>query len=173
MQNQSFKRKPKPYGLAKDLDVPFLIDLVVIPQDSRKFTVVMIINLKDKKNTVEQIRELCYSRPYAVDWSGNRITVKKSLHFLFELLGGFQCRHHVLRTEEEEKSEQERSLGEWDFGFDFIEYKGLRENERNRLLRWVTVQTTTRDSPNYRWPQALMEKSLRNLSQDGVLAQVH
>ncbi|CAE6955611.1 unnamed protein product [Symbiodinium sp. CCMP2592] len=173
MQSQSFMRLPKPYGLAKDLDVLFRIDLAVIPQDSGKFTVIKIINLKDKKNTVEQVRELCHRRPYAVDWSGNVITVKKSLHFLFELLGGFQCRHHVLRTEEEGKPEQERSLEEWDFGLDFIEQQGPRENVRNRLLRWVTVQTTTRDSPIYRWPQALVEKSLRNLSQDGVLAQVH
>ena len=88
-------------------------------------------------------------------------------------MSGFQCRHHVLRTEEESKPEQERSLEERDFGFDFIEAKGPRENVRNQSLRWVTVQTTSRDSPIYRWPQALVEKSLRNLGQDGVLAPVH
>ena len=55
----------------------------------------------------------------------------------------------------------------------FIEAKGPRENVRNQLLRWVTVQATSRDSPIYRWPQALVAKSLRNLGQDGVLAQVH
>ncbi|CAE7228352.1 unnamed protein product [Symbiodinium microadriaticum] len=147
MQNQSFKTLPKPYGLAKDVDAPFRIDLAVLPQESGKFTVVKIVNFKDKKNTPDYI--------------------------LFEQMGGFQCRHHVLRTEEEGKPEQERSLEEWDFGFDFIEAKGPRENVRNQLLRWVSVQTTSRDSPIYRWPQALVEKSLRNLGQDGALAQVH
>ena len=65
------------------------------------------------------------------------ITVKKCLH---QLLGGFQCRHHVLRTEEEGKPEQEKGFEQWDFGFDLIEQKGPRENVRNRLLRWVSVQ---------------------------------
>ena len=67
----------------------------------------------------------------------------------------------MLRTEEEGKPEQERSLEEWDFGLDFIEEK--------QLLPWVNG----RDSAIYRWPQALMEKSLRDLGQDGVLARVH
>ena len=38
MQNQSFKTLPKPYGLAKDVDAPFRIDLAVLPQESGKFT---------------------------------------------------------------------------------------------------------------------------------------
>ena len=41
------------------------------------------------------------------------------------------------------------------------------------MLRWVTVQTSCKDSPIFRWPPVLVEKSLRNLAQDGVLAQVH
>ena len=36
-----------------------------------------------------------------------------------------------------------------------------------------SVSRTTRGSPVYRWPKALVEKSLCNLSQDGALAQVH
>ena len=47
------------------------------------------------------------------------------------------------------------------------------ESVKNRMLRWVTIQTSSRDSPILRSPPALVEKSLRNLSQDRVLAQVH
>ena len=72
---------------------------------------------------------------------------------------------------EEGKPEQEKGFEQWDFGFDLIEQKGPRENVRNRLLRWVSVQNN-RGSPVYRWPKALVEKSLCNLSQDGALAQV-
>ena len=39
--------------------------------------------------------------------------------------------------------------------------------------RWVVIETARRDSPIYRWPTAVVEQGLRNLSQDGVLAAVH
>ena len=151
MQAQKYKDLPKPFGIAKPVDAPFDLDLAVIPQTNGKFAVVKIINLKDKKNTVEEIQGFCYGKPHSVDWSraGNVATMRKCLHFIFEQLGGFQCRHHVLRTEEEGKPKQERSLEEWDFGFDYIEKHGPRDNVRNKLLRWVTIQTTKRDSPSF------------------------
>ncbi|OLP90098.1 hypothetical protein AK812_SmicGene28394 [Symbiodinium microadriaticum] len=120
------KSTPGPLGTT---DLPILdlssggfmkcfIDVIV--DESGKFTVVKIVNLKDKKITPDFVRDLCEGKP-----------------------------------------EQERSLEEWDFGLDFIEEK--------QLLPWVNG----RDSAIYRWPQALMEKSLRDLGQDGVLARVH
>ena len=92
---------------------------------------------------------------------------------MFEKLGGFQCRHHIIHAAEEGKPEVDRSQEERDFGFDFIEEKGPRDNTKNRQLRWITTETAKKDSPIYHWPAVLVEKSLRNLSQDGVLAQVH
>ena len=37
-------------------------------------------------------------------------------------------------------------------------------------LRWLTKALKNKDSPIYGWPQVLVEKALRNLSSDGVLA---
>ncbi|CAJ1347862.1 unnamed protein product, partial [Effrenium voratum] len=62
---------------------------------------------------------------------------------------------------------------EWDFGFDFIEKNGPRDNVKNKQLRWITIQTSRQESPIYKWSAVLVEKSLRNLANDGVLAQVH
>ena len=95
------------------------------------------------------------------------------VHFIFEHLGGFQCRNHVLRSQEEGRPEHSRSAEEWDFGFDYIEEHGPRDNTRNRMLRWVTLQISNPESPLYKWPALIVEKSLRNLGNDGVLAQVH
>jgi len=85
----------------------------------------------------------------------------------------FQCRNHILPAHADGKPEKEKSQEEWEFGFDFIEGHGPRDNTRNRMLRWVTIEVNKPDSPVYKWPPVLVEESLRNLSNDGVLAQVH
>ena len=41
------------------------------------------------------------------------------------------------------------------------------------MLRWITIEINKPDSPIYKWHSVLVEKSLRNLAADGVLAQVH
>ena len=49
----------------------------------------------------------------------------------------------------------------------------LQNNTKNRMLRWITIEINKPDSPIYKWHSVLVEKSLRNLAADGVLAQVH
>ena len=151
---------------------PFKLDIAIMLQHNGKHTVIKLFHFPQLMK-VDVARGLCYGTPYCFNWQGEVKTMKKCIHFVFERLGGFQCRQHVFRTSEEGKPENERSQEEWDFGFDFIEQKGPRENIKNRMLRWVTVQTSCKDSPIFRWPPVLVEKSLRNLAQDGVLAQVH
>ena len=51
------------------------------------------------------------------------------MYFLFQALGGFQCRHHELRSHEEGKPDIERPE-EWHVGFDFIEEYGPGECEK-------------------------------------------
>ena len=162
---------PEPFGLRKDPG-PVTVDLAVFPQNDDKFTVCKIINIK-QKTKVPYAKSLCYGTPFMIDWRGNVRTVKKCIHFIFEHLGGFQCRFHVLRSQEEGRPEPSRSAEEWDFGFDYIEEHGPRDNTKNCMLRWVTIQVSNPDAPIYKWPPMIVEKSLRNLSNDGVLARVH
>ncbi|CAE7558901.1 unnamed protein product [Symbiodinium sp. CCMP2592] len=146
------------------MDIPAL-DLAILKQDNEKFCAVKIINLKDKVK-VDIARSMCYGKPYAVDWAGEVKTMKKCVHFIFEKLGGHQFRQHTLRTVEEGKPDVGRRAhpsGE----------KGPHDHVKNRALRWITVQTSQKDSPIYKWSPVLVEKSLRNLCQDGVLAKVH
>eukprot|EP00438_Fugacium_kawagutii_P012958 Skav206848 [mRNA] locus=scaffold3577:158736:160658:- [translate_table: standard] len=162
---------PEPYGLRKDPE-SVKIDIAVVPQNNGLFCVCKIVNMKQKEK-VAYAKAMCFGTPYLVDWSGEVRTVKKCVHYIFEHMGGFQCRNHVLRSHEDGKPEKERSVEEWDFGFGFIEENGPRDNTKNRMLRWVTIQTNSVDSPIYKWHPVLVEKSLRNLAADGVLAQVH
>ena len=172
MQDKSVASLPKPFGLARPTEAPVRLDLAILKQDNEKFCAVKIINLKDKVK-VDIARSMCYGKPYVVNWAGEVKTMKKCVHFIFEKLGGYQFRQHTLRTVEEGKPDVERTQAEWDYGFDFIEEKGPRDHVKNRALRWITVQTSQKHSPIYKWSPVLVEKSLRNLCQDGVLAKVH
>ena len=55
-------------------------------------------------------------------------------------------------------------------GFDFIEWKRPSDHIRNQQLHWIIIQVGTKESPIYKWPTALVNKLLRDLSQDGILA---
>lgn len=156
---------PSPFGLKKDLGQSqrCRIDIAAVKQADDKFCVVKIMNFKDKIKTAEAL-SVCYGKAYVFDWVGEVRSTKKVIHYIFNKMGGFQCRNHVLRTHEEGRPEKERSPDEWDFGFDYIEEKGPRDNTKNKQLRWVTTEINRPDSPIYKWPPAVVEKSLRNLS---------
>ena len=168
LQSKAHKELPTPFGLSQDVATPFKLDMAILPQQNGNHTVVNMFHLS-KLIKVNAADAMCYGKPYMFNWHGEVRVMKRCSQFMFERLGGFQCRQHSIRPAEEGKPEAERTQEEWDFGFDFIEKKGPRDHTRNRQL----VQTTTTDSPIYRWHPTLAEKSLRNLSMDGVLAQVH
>ena len=173
MTRSPLSQLPAPYGTKKDLQVKCHFDLAILPQsDGNLFYVLKIFNYTEKIKTSEAA-SVCCGKPRMIDWTGEIRTTKKVIHYIFDHLGGFQCRQHMLRNQEDGKPEKERRPDEWDFGFDYIEEKGPRDNTRNRQLRWVTIETNNPDSPLYKWPSFLVEKSLRNLSNDGVLAMVH
>ena len=170
---EDLSQLPHPYGLRKPSPCPCKLDLAIIQQtNDEKYAVCKMISFKEKMK-VSELQDLFFGQLNAVDWKNNVKHMKKCMYLLFQALGGFQCRHHELRSHEEGKPDVERSEEEWNVGFDFIEEYGPRENVKNRQLRWITIQISTSSSPIYKWPAVLVEKSLRNLSNDGVLAQVH
>ncbi|CAJ1387968.1 unnamed protein product [Effrenium voratum] len=135
--------------------------------------VVMDVDGPVPKAQMREVQPMMYGKAHMVDWKNNVKYMKKYVHYIFEHMRGFQCRNHVLRSQEEGKPENDKTEDEWNSGFDFIEEFGPRDNVKNRQLRWITIQTSTDSSPIYKWPSMLVEKCLRNLSSDGVLAAVH
>ena len=59
-----------------------------------------------------------------VNWQGDSRATKKCVNYIYECLGGFQCRQHIFRMVEKGKPENERLKEEWDAGFNFIESDG-------------------------------------------------
>lgn len=98
---------PPPFGLKKDPQQRVTLDIAVVPQNDGKYIVCKLINLKDKVKT-PFAKSLCYGSPRLIDWLGNVRSVKKCAHFIFEHLGGFQIRSHVLRSHEDGKPEKDR-----------------------------------------------------------------
>ena len=161
---------PHPFELRKEPGQS-KIDLAIIPQNDGLFCACKIVNLKSKEK-VPYARSMCFGTPYMIDWSGEVRTVKSvcaiSLKTWVASIVATMCSGRMKMVSLRKKSQEE-----WDFGFDFIEEHGPRDNTKNRMLRWVTIEINKPGSPIYQWHSVLVEKSLRNLIADGVLAQVH
>ena len=64
----------------------------------------------------------------------------------------------------------EQTDEEIDAGFDFIVLDAPCSSSEMQQLRWMTKTLNNPQSPIFNWSGALVEKALRNLSQDGSLA---
>ena len=132
-----------------------------------------LINLRDKNNTVEDIQGLCYGKPHAVDWSGagNVATMKKCLHFILEQLRGFSLDTMCCAWR---KKDNQNRREVWRNGTSIT---------LSRFAPGITIATSSFDGlpsglhhrtpRSCAGPQHCLRNSLRNLSQVGVLAQVH
>ena len=76
---------------------------------------------------------------------------------------GMPCKVKAVPFEEKEDEDIDK-------GFDYIMKFAPRSGLEMQQLRWMTKTLKNKDSPLYGWPQGLVEKALRNVSNDGVLA---
>ena len=65
---------------------------------------------------------------------------------------------------------EDKTDEEVDAGFDFILAHGPRSSSEMQQLRWMTKESRRKASPIHGWPQALVDRALRNLASDGALA---
>ena len=91
----------------------------------------------------------------------------------------WQCRQYALanvlpnQSNRGDKGAHLSSLSEdsVDKGFQFIEEEAGRLGSEWKRVQWITKHVSiNQDSPIFSWPLALVEKSLRALQNDGVLA---
>jgi hypothetical protein len=167
-----FHDLPEPIGLKTSPGMPYKLEFAIIQQVNGKHLVFKIISMED---VVKQsfAKALCYGEASAFRWGADTKAVRKAIHFMFENMGGFQCRWHFLGPARVKAELVTRTEEEWDEGFDYIESKGPRDQMGNKQLRWITKELAREGSPIHKWPVVLVEKSLRHLSADGVLAEVH
>ena len=117
------------------------------------------------------LQDLFFGQLNAVDWKNNVKHMKKCMYFLFQALGGFQCRHHELRSHEEGKPDIERpeECGLW-------LHWGIRPGRM-----WKTDNSGGSQSRSQRvllpstkgQPSWWRNHCATSPTNDGVLAQVH
>ena len=129
-------------------------------QENGNFCVCKVINLKEKTK-IPDILPMTFTKPFMVDWKNNVKYMKK---FVFENLGGFQCRHHVLRGQEEGEPDAEKLKRSGTLASNTSAGK-MSEigNSGGLLFKHLPAAL----------PSTSHEKSIRNLATDGVLAQMH
>ena len=167
-------RLPEPVCLKSEMEVN--------PQDHGNISVLKHMYSPDVKLTKACLESLCYGTPYVLKWQGHAQNFRKGFQWFLEQSGGWQCRQYALthmlpchqpRPDSSKGGSYMSNLSEEavDKGFAFIEEEAGRLGTEWKGVQWTTKNLNTNsESPIYARPQALVERSLRALQTDGVLA---
>ncbi len=124
----------------------------------------------DKRVRADDARGLCRGAPQEVAYAAGRPQLRAALlRYVMSQLGGLALSWYMYTMPLQD--EFEAGL---DRGFDFIEQKAPREAQGLDVLRWITKFTHKQcvNSPICGWKDSLVEKAIRGLQQQGVLAKV-
>ena len=173
---------PEPFCLKADMEIVLVTQFVVIPQENGNVSVMKHMYSPDVKLSVGNVESLCYGTPYTLKWQGHAQNFRKAFQWFVEQLGGWQCQQYALthllpchqaRAEGSRTGCYISTLSEEDVdkGFAFIEEASGCLGTEWKRVQWITKNLNlNQDSPIYAWPQALVERSLRALQNDGVLS---
>ena len=122
------------------------------------------------------VKNISFGRLYRPNFMSQKSTVgKQILQHCLQNMGGHQFRCFDILTEvapghSKTKAFDDLEDEDLDKGFDFLKQNAPRSSSDLQQLSWQTKQLRKRTCPIYGWPHALIEKALRCLSSDGVLA---
>ena len=115
---------------------------------------------------------------YIINYGANKHNGKRVFQYLFQRLGGFQIRHWKFEGAEDNRfaaASDDMDVAAIDRGFDFIE-NAWRKREVPPTgfgqLRWITRCIKDPACPLHNWASGLIEKSFRELRDEGSLAKV-
>ena len=171
---------PTPFSPKTNMEVNLITQFVVLEQNNGNATVLKHMYSPDLKLGKAQVYQLCHGIPYLLKWQGHAMTFRKGFQWFLEQLGGWQCRRYALSAIMTHQQEGQGSKGSYmsslteedvDKGFSYImEAAGNLQSEWKRV-QWITKNLNVmNESPIYQWPIAVVEKALRAIATDGVLA---
>lgn len=109
---------------------------------------------------------LCHGEVYQPCWVRSVPNAAlKVMHYLFERLPGTNLLCHVWADEEpgpEKKCGSSLDKGKRRKGYEFIEKRGPKANNRNQFVEWTDDQVNGEHSPIYGWSIVNVKESLRN-----------
>ncbi|CAE7504581.1 unnamed protein product [Symbiodinium natans] len=171
---------PPPFCPKQKLDVKLVLQFAVLPLTNGNVCIVKHVQSPDLKLTKSVVDTLCHGTPHVLNWHGrNAYDFKKAWQWFFEQLGGWQCRCYSLSAvvpHQEKASKQGYYLStlseeDVDKGFAFIEQEAGNLASEWKRVQWITKNLhVNQDSPIFQWPISTVEKSIRAIQTDGVLA---
>ena len=175
-------RLPEPFCLKCDMEVKLITQFVVIRQENGNVSILKHMYSPDLKLTRAAAVSFCFGTPHTLKWQGHAQNFRKGFQWFLEQLGGWQCRQYTLthllpchqaRADGSKAGGYMATLSEEDVnkGFAFIEEESGRLGTEWKRVQWMTKNLNIdQESPIYSWPPGLVEKALRALQSDGVLA---
>ena len=171
---------PAPFCPKQILDLKLHTQFAVIPQANGNVCVMKHMLSPDVKLTKNVAESLCHGTANVLKWHGrNAYDFKKAWQWFIEQLGGWQCRCHSLvpTVPHQEKGSKnsfhlsDLSEEDVDKGFAFIADEAGNLGSEWKRIQWITKNLNiSSGSPIFQWPVAVVEKSLRAIQTDGVLA---
>ena len=166
---------PPPFGLKEKVPGSIKFQFVIVTYEDGSHTIwkhFMFAN-KLRPNLFMQYAFGEAQRPLFMNRDPR--LARKILQYCLERMGGrlFKCAEltsQAVNLKVKPVPFEDKDDEDIDKGFDYIQRFGPRSAVEMQQLRWLTKALKNKDSPIYGWPQVLVEKALRNLSSDGVLA---
>ena len=166
---------PPPFGLKDTTSVEAQLQFVVIKQADGLYSIFKHF-IFPHKVTASVFRQMTYGTPKkAMFMSLDPKMGRKIIQYCLERMGGrcfkfAELTNQGIPTKVKAVPFEDKDDEDIDKGFEYLAKFGPRSAASNQQLKWMTKTLKNKDSPLYAWPQALVEKALRNLTNEGVLA---
>lgn len=166
---------PPPFGLKDATSVEAQIQFVVSKHEDGSYSIFKHF-IFPHKVMASVFKQMAFGRPKKAMFMSQEAKLgRKIVQYCLERMGG-RCFKFSELTSQGMPSKvkavpfEDKDDEEIDKGFDYLSKFGPRSGAQNQQLRWMTKTLKNKDSPLYGWPQALVEKALHNLTNEGVFA---
>ncbi|CAK0810862.1 unnamed protein product [Prorocentrum cordatum] len=171
MSKGGYNSLPPPLGFPTKTEIPMFLNLHVSKPAGEDYIVVKFISFlnREKFSVIQQ--QLIVGEPYVPDWARDRHTTLKTMHLLFDNMGGILFKYWefaapvaapaaVAPGDEDGVEEKKRKLR---VGFDFIMAEAPRGNFDCEQMLWVEHQLVNPDSPVHHFRRELIDRVLKKI----------
>lgn len=159
---------PAPFGLAKLPNVPFTMQLIILPsevpengdRDATYFHIFKHVYLHRNKASARDCVAACLGSPMRLEWGSSPRLGLAALNYMMDRMGGRQLRHWIIKPRFEKKltiDQQQREEG-----YQFIRDFGPKANNRNQFMEWTDEQIHTPGGKIENWPEGKVKEALHN-----------
>ena len=159
---------PAPFGLAKLPNVPFTVQLIILPSEVPEngdrhatcFHIFKHVYLHRNKASARDCVAACLGNPMRLEWGSSPRLGLAAPNYMMDRMGGGQLRHWIIKPRFEKKltiDQQQRAEG-----YQFIRDFGPKANNRNQFVEWTDEQIHMPGGKIKNWPEGKVKEALHN-----------